>query len=361
MSTMTQTRRPVKPAAPKARVVTLALAIDHVVYSVTPIRGIEDPEILKAFRLEKKSDADAVYDVALTVHGLECSCPDFEARHRGLPTAGCKHVRALVELGLLERPAVVTPIGVTPAAVATNGCQAVEATPIVEETSKVQQRIAEPSPAVEEPAPAKVDAIEWANAIAGKAWEAASAEQRAFATLILNNDTGYYSGRRIVAPGRPVEELLAEAKSSVEGPCCSPAEPAPCVECTEASVPAEPADEARPWLTAADVAFRAEVARVIATEEPRPAPSPVELIGATEGGPECWPAWVDEDIWVSADEPRLSLVEAVAHEAAVYRARGTALGDFLAGHLAELARTIAFTGATTIEQFVDRRAAIDAV
>lgn len=107
MATVASPRRPSRPKA--AHVVTLALAIDHQCYGVSPIRGIADPDVVKAFRLEKKSDRDAVYDVALTVRGLECDCPDFEARHRGLPTQGCKHIRALVELGLLDRPTAPSP------------------------------------------------------------------------------------------------------------------------------------------------------------------------------------------------------------------------------------------------------------
>jgi hypothetical protein len=39
----------------------------------------------------------------------ECDCPDFEARHRGLSTEGCKHIRGLKAAGFLDVPAPVTP------------------------------------------------------------------------------------------------------------------------------------------------------------------------------------------------------------------------------------------------------------
>jgi hypothetical protein len=36
--------------------------------------------------------------------GSSCECPDFKARHRGLPTAGCKHIQAIRAAGLLVAP-----------------------------------------------------------------------------------------------------------------------------------------------------------------------------------------------------------------------------------------------------------------
>src|SRR4051794_25594097 len=105
MSTLTRPRPRVKSSKPEP-VVSLALAIDHQVYMVTPIRA-QDPEILRGFPLEKKSD-QSIYDVAThRSHGHECTCPDFEVRHRGIDNSGCKHIKALVKLGLLDAPAPV--------------------------------------------------------------------------------------------------------------------------------------------------------------------------------------------------------------------------------------------------------------
>src|SRR5262249_14245525 len=84
-----------------APVVSLALAIDHVVYAVEPIPAGECG--VKAFRLAKKSADGAVYDLLQTAEGtVECDCPSYETTFRG--TCGqCKHGRALVQMGLSAR------------------------------------------------------------------------------------------------------------------------------------------------------------------------------------------------------------------------------------------------------------------
>jgi hypothetical protein len=46
------------------------------------------------------------YRVSAELLGWECDCKDFEHRHRGLPTAGCRHIRALREVGLIQSPAM---------------------------------------------------------------------------------------------------------------------------------------------------------------------------------------------------------------------------------------------------------------
>lgn len=62
-----------------------------------------DPGIAgRAFRLLKEDGT--LYDVAQTEHGPMCDCPDFIFRRDGLDPEGCKHVRALVACGLIERP-----------------------------------------------------------------------------------------------------------------------------------------------------------------------------------------------------------------------------------------------------------------
>ena len=57
----------------------------------------------KAFRLSKPDGT--LYDVAQTRFGHQCDCPDFIFRRDGIDPDGCKHVRALVSQGLLDRPA----------------------------------------------------------------------------------------------------------------------------------------------------------------------------------------------------------------------------------------------------------------
>jgi hypothetical protein len=109
MSTVTRTRKSLKTGGRKADlVVSLALSINHTVYTVEPIRS-EDPDIIRAWRLSKRGADGAVYDVALTVHGYSCDCPDFIGRRDGIDPAGCKHCRALTTAGLLDAPAAIAP------------------------------------------------------------------------------------------------------------------------------------------------------------------------------------------------------------------------------------------------------------
>jgi hypothetical protein len=51
--------------------------------------------------LLEKTDG-TVYEVESGPRQITCTCPDFERRHRGLPTAGCKHVGALREVLLID-------------------------------------------------------------------------------------------------------------------------------------------------------------------------------------------------------------------------------------------------------------------
>jgi hypothetical protein len=104
MSTITQPGRSVQP---KSRPLTasLDLLIRDDVYSLTSISPGEDGS--RAWRLEKRGDGDAVYDVIRTHSGLvECSCPSYIATHAGTSST-CKHGQALVIVGLLEAPAAV--------------------------------------------------------------------------------------------------------------------------------------------------------------------------------------------------------------------------------------------------------------
>src|SRR3954447_11933443 len=57
----------------------LILSINGTAYSVRPISA-DSFAALRAFRLRKADGT--TYDVAQTIHGLECDCPDF-VFHRG--------------------------------------------------------------------------------------------------------------------------------------------------------------------------------------------------------------------------------------------------------------------------------------
>ena len=71
----------------------------------------------RAFRLSRKGD---VYDVAQTVHGPICDCPDFIFRRDGLDPRGCLHIRAMRAVGMLEptlREPVATRMGLSSLAI----------------------------------------------------------------------------------------------------------------------------------------------------------------------------------------------------------------------------------------------------
>ncbi len=90
-------RRTIGPARASCR---LTMAINGVDYRVEP-NAAEAYAVMKAYRLNK-ADGTA-YDVAWTDHGLTCDCPDFIFRRDGLDPAGCKHIKAMVAYGLLDR------------------------------------------------------------------------------------------------------------------------------------------------------------------------------------------------------------------------------------------------------------------
>jgi hypothetical protein len=88
--TRTPTRRP--------GLCRLTLTINGQHYAVRPIVA-QDDNISRAFRLGRKG---VIYDVAQTVHGPICDCPDFIFRRDGLDPHGCLHIRAMVAVGLLD-------------------------------------------------------------------------------------------------------------------------------------------------------------------------------------------------------------------------------------------------------------------
>jgi hypothetical protein len=95
MPTLIRRPRKVKPAS---GVTTLILSINGISYQV--LRLQPHPEVAAvAFRLRKGDGA--VYDVAQTAQGAQCSCPDFIFNRDGKDPAGCKHIKAMRAWGLL--------------------------------------------------------------------------------------------------------------------------------------------------------------------------------------------------------------------------------------------------------------------
>ncbi len=97
----TRDARPMLTPLPSPRVgpVSLTLTIGRTQYALDPL-ACDAPIASRAFGLRK--DDGTRYDVAQTPFGAECDCPDFVFRRDGLDPRGCKHVRALVDRGLIE-------------------------------------------------------------------------------------------------------------------------------------------------------------------------------------------------------------------------------------------------------------------
>ena len=85
---------------PAHAVCRLTMAINGVDYRVEP-NPAEAYAVMKAYRLSKPDGT--AYDIARTHHGLTCDCPDFIFRLDGLDPDGCKHIKAMVAYGLLDR------------------------------------------------------------------------------------------------------------------------------------------------------------------------------------------------------------------------------------------------------------------
>jgi hypothetical protein len=77
----------------------LTVHIRGVAYSVRPVNP-ESDDVIRAWRL-RRADGTS-YVVAETADGATCECGDQVWRHEGLDRVGCKHVRALRALGLID-------------------------------------------------------------------------------------------------------------------------------------------------------------------------------------------------------------------------------------------------------------------
>ncbi|MFO0891024.1 MAG: hypothetical protein U0790_18005 [Isosphaeraceae bacterium] len=79
----------------------LSLFINGTAYDVRPIDA-DGSAAIRAFRIRKFDGTE--YDVAQTIDGPICDCPDFTFHREGIDPEGCKHVRALTACGLIHTP-----------------------------------------------------------------------------------------------------------------------------------------------------------------------------------------------------------------------------------------------------------------
>jgi hypothetical protein len=94
------------PARHSIEVARLTLFINGRAYKVHPLPA-DGVSTLKAFRLRKFDGTE--YDIAQGGEGITCDCPDFTFHREGIDPAGCKHIKALVSCGLIDRDRRDTP------------------------------------------------------------------------------------------------------------------------------------------------------------------------------------------------------------------------------------------------------------
>jgi hypothetical protein len=102
MSTMTGSRQGVnrKPARPPHGLARLMLVINGTSYTIRTI-PCDASAALKAYRLRKVDGT--TYNVATTVFGAVCDCADFTFHRDGIDPDGCKHIKAMIAVGLIEK------------------------------------------------------------------------------------------------------------------------------------------------------------------------------------------------------------------------------------------------------------------
>lgn len=93
--------RKAKTTAPDTCRLTITIRGEH--YTARPLPA-STGDVARVWRLRKADGT--TYDVADTADGATCECGDFVFRHDGLDQTGCKHVRALRALGLIDQEGV---------------------------------------------------------------------------------------------------------------------------------------------------------------------------------------------------------------------------------------------------------------
>lgn len=369
MTTLARAPRQVKP---RRFEVSLTLEINGTDYNTTPILGIQDETIERAWRLEKRGDADAVYDVARGTDGIvTCTCPDYETRHRGLSLTGCKHCRAVVSAGLLEGSNILEPIAEERALI--------QAPPLIPEPSAESGVDMMSTPAVEP----TID--ESFLAELDPSWElvpqvdGTGLSPEEYAKVVHRGSTvkaAYLASvpaasaeevERVERNGR-LDALRAVLRKRPEAPCCSPEEAAPCSACGGDLISSDVVRDV--YLTAplpagADEHMTeeelADLAELNATNPAGAVEAELERFPAFAG----WPDYVSNFYWSDtptvelAQEPRLTLVEIIEHEAAKMRAKGLEAYDLMAGALTELARVVRVVSADRPDQVEERLSVLD--
>jgi hypothetical protein len=320
MATVASPRKASKSAKPfSCSFISITVAINDTRYSVDQTDPGECGS--RSFRLCKRSGNHEVYDLVRTHAGIvECTCPDYESRHRGNGFGTCKHGKALVELGLMPAP-------IAPEFAPAKGIHAVTTLPVAAPRNHFEREWAESAPAVEvAPAPAPI------------------------------------------APE----------------PCCAPSEAEPCRECVEASVDGlqmeDRASDAAPTAQCICPTCTEDVACVAAESEdagPAEAWGPewdidVWMLGADApepgpDGPDDGPSAEDRaeaergarELLNPAGPPTLTLAELVEKQVQFYLAWQTDAGDLIAGQLDQLASRIRFLDARSPAEFSARGDVMD--
>jgi hypothetical protein len=89
-------RKPARPAHGLARLMLVVNGTSYVIRTIP----CDPAAALKAFRLRKVDGT--VYHIALNEHGPVCDCPDFVFHRDGIDPDGCKHIKAMTAVGLLD-------------------------------------------------------------------------------------------------------------------------------------------------------------------------------------------------------------------------------------------------------------------
>lgn len=96
--------RPISGGAPveaeTKQVATLTLTIAGTHYRVRKLTP-EDPSVVACYSVRKRG-AEESYHVSQHRTGLVCTCADWEFKRNGKDPKGCKHIRAIVAVGLLS-------------------------------------------------------------------------------------------------------------------------------------------------------------------------------------------------------------------------------------------------------------------
>ncbi|WP_406699114.1 hypothetical protein V5E97_09565 [Singulisphaera sp. Ch08] len=338
MATVAPVRRQVKP---RHFAVTLSLEITGTAYSVAPITEIQDETIEKSWRLEKFGNPDAIYDVARGTDGiLQCTCPDYEARHRGLSLTGCKHCRAVVAMGLLEAANLLRP---TPEERALLTAPVVEGNHIADAGKMVEPVACRPS----------TEEIPCVACSTSPTLGAATMAAPLFSVLPEVNGAGL-SQDELFRLNRA--ENTARAAYSADCPDADITEvfrvgsaartdalrtvlkdrPVACV--TEIVTPGLPAG--------ADTELTEQELEILAELNATNPDGAIEIECERFPARAEWPASTSNFYWTACEpvepeeEPRISLAALIESEAAVLRARGLAAYELMGDHLEDLARIV---------------------